>query len=255
MFSSNRRVITILCGVTVLALLLSGTAMAQSRIARANAAQGQKAIFKIVGNQLPVCLAAYTVDQNGNLLTFTSRYVGALQTIQFVPQVTPSYATTSFFATYEVGGGGPSAACSATPSAGSFLSDPSREPLIYETLSGGDTPVVNVRQLAGIVNVGVNICGNLNSNTQGNGLVGGSNNSFGIDCSVFAPTANVIAQIANTTAVVTFGFEDISFQPSSGGALSMLLATCTSPQYSTNVGYTITCTPPNTGGTLSGQTY
>jgi hypothetical protein len=256
MFSSHRRVITIICGVTMLALLLTGAGFSQTRLARANAAVGQKAIFKVVGNQLPVCLAAYTVDPNGNLLTFTSRYIGALQTIQFVPQVTPSISTTTLFATFDVGGGGPSTACAATPSAGSFLSDPAREPRIYETLSGGDTPIVNVKQLAGIVNVGVSICGNLSpTTTVGNAVLNGSSIVAGIDCSVFAPTTNVIAQISNTTAVVTFGFEDIDFTPSTGGTLATLLTTCTSPQFSTNVGYTITCTPTTGTGTLSGQTF
>ncbi len=252
MLSSSRRVITILCGVLIFTLVLSGTALAQGRIARGNSAVGQKAIYKVVGNQLPVCLAAYTVDTNGNLLTFTSRYVGALATIQVVPPVTPAFPSTTFFAVYEVGGGGPSTACNTQPNGGTFLNDPTREPTIYETLAGGDTPVVNVKQLAGIVNVGVNICGNLNTNAQGT-VVG--SNTYGIDCSVFAPTANVIAQIANTTAVVTFGFEDIEFQPSVGNALSTLIANCQSPQFSTNVGFTITCALPSGGGSFSNQSF
>jgi len=247
---------TILCGVLMFTLVLSGTALAQGRIARGNSAVGQKAIYKVVGNQLPVCLAAYTVDSNGNLLTFTSRYVGALATIQVVPLVTPSFPSTTFFAIYEVGGGGPSTACNTQPNAGTFLSDATREPQIYETLSGGDTPVVNVKQLAGIVNVGVNICGNLSpTTTAGNVLLGGSSITAGIDCSVFAPNVNAIAQIANTTAVVTFGFEDVEFHPSVGNALSTLIANCQSPQFSTNVGFTITCALPSGGGTFSNQSF
>ena len=253
MLSSSRRVITILCGVLIFTLVLSGTALAQGRIARGNSAVGQKAIYKVVGNQLPVCLAAYTVDSNGNLLTFTSRYVGALATIQVVPLVTPSFPSTTFFAIYEVGGGGPSTACNTQPNAGTFLNDPTREPTIYETLAGGDTPVVNVKQLAGIVNVGVNICGNLSPTTVAGNLAVSNNITAGIDCSVFAPTANLIAQVANTTAVVTFGFEDIEFQPSVGNALSTLIANCQSPQFSTNVGFTITCALPSGGGSFSNQ--
>ncbi len=251
MFATRNRTIVCVCTVTLLVLMASGTSFAQSRIARGNpAADGQSVVYKVIGNQLPVCLALYVLDSAGDLLALRSQYIGALQTVQVTPPPIAHFRTTTVFAIFQPNGGSTTFACNSVPNGGTLLSDPTREPKIYESLSGGDQPVVRVNQIANLVSIVGNICGNNTGDLATRAVL----TQLGIVCTNTNAQINSIVQIADTDAIVVFGFEEISFQNSQGGALSGALALCGTPSFQTGGGtFIMSCALPTGGGTFSDQ--
>ena len=171
------RVVSMLVVVVIL-LVCCSVAFSEVLVAAAEpAADGQRAVFKVVNVSKPVCLAVFQANDAGSLLTLTTYYLKTLQTIQAAPPMVLHYKTTAFFALFEPVGG-TNTACMTIPT--SFLSDPNRAPAIYETLAGGDGPPVTIVQLAGALNVAQQNCSAIgggiynSSGVGGTGGVGGS---------------------------------------------------------------------------------
>jgi hypothetical protein len=265
--------------VTLIVLLFTSGAFAQGRVSRAKLAlAGQKAIFTVVGNSAPVCLDLAQMDLQGNLLTFSSYYVGALATSQVSAPTIAGQPTTVIFAISEVGSPSPTTACQSVP--GSFINDPTREPKIFEQIVGGDGPTITVNQLNGAFALTAALCNQsqsqsaYNNNTQNNNATGGS--GVGSGATIVTPVnvnAPVTTQLqgqlclaSNSTSVaqinfsdvnqlVVFGFEELDFEPISGNIFSSLLGGCNSPSVNTaGASFVLTCPYP-TGGTFSDQSF
>ncbi len=242
----------------IVLLLTSSLAGAQILLASANpTAPGQRAIFKVIGKTSAVCLGAFQLTTDGNLLTFSTYYVGALQTIQVVAPPIAHFPTTLMFALFEPTGGA-TKGCNSVPN--SFINDPTRVPKIFETLTGGgDGPPINISQIAGAVNTLQFLCNGGITVTQGNGnndAVTISTNSLCNQIAVSASASFTGDVIQNATAIVTFGFEEISFEPANSGPLVNAFAACGTPSFQT-AGATliVSCQLPTTGGTFDGQGY
>lgn len=348
----------------VIAILLTcgSVASAEVLIAAAEpAADGQRAIFKVVNASRPVCLAVFQANDAGSLLTLTTYYLRTLQTIQAAPPLILHYKTTSFFALFEPSGASNSA-CMSIPT--SFLSDPTRAPKIYETLAGGDGPPVSIVQLAGALNIAQQNCtanafvtnspafggngGNAGNATGGNAsapggtatggnanaaggtatggnasaaggtATGGNATAAGTATATGGPatatggtasggpanasggtatggpasanggpatagnasttagnggngvvsislTGNCTGNKSNTqnstilqnaTAIVTFGFEEIDFQPADDTGLTSALMNCSAPYFQTaGSSMTVNCKLPTVAGTFSDQSF
>lgn len=256
----------------MIALLVTGTAFAQSRIARANqAADGQKAIFTVVGNQSAVCLDLAQFDRFGNLLTFSSYYIAPLSTQQIVAPVIAHFKTTAMFAISDTFGPNPSTACGSVPAF--FVGDPTREPQIYEALVGGDGPVIRVNQVNAAIGISAAFCSltqnatNNNTQVQNGNNVGGTLSANGNiftnansniqaqACASLAGTSINQLNVSDVNQVVVFGFEDVPFLPANGAAFTTALANCNAPVLGTaGASFSMTCKFP-TGGPFSDQVY
>jgi hypothetical protein len=227
--------------------ILCGASFAQTRIARANqAADGQQAIYTVVGNQTAVCLDLFQMDNAGNLLTLSSYYVAPLSTQNISAPTITHFKTTAVFAISEPGPGNAGVACKAVP--GSFISDPAREPQVYQALVGGDNPVIKVNQLNAALTIAAAIC-------QPGPTDGGAAVTINAGCIALNNIRLTQVNIADVNQVVVFGFEEVSFLASSGAALTSALANCNAPLFNTaGATFTMTCKLP-TGGTFSDQSY
>ncbi len=218
----------------LLMIVLLGTSLvyAQSIVARSNqAALGQKSIFTVVGSSMPLCLNLAQFDNFGNLWTLSSYYIAPFSTMQIAPPTIP-FKTTSVFAYSDPVGVGP-ASCAGTP--GPSLTDPLREPQIYQQLVGGSAPTVTVNQLNAAIGIAVAYCrinsGNI-SITQGNG----NGDTATVSSVTLSPrtscTSLVGAEVGqfitnNVNQVVVFGFEELTFGLVAGDPIAAGIAKCT----------------------------
>lgn len=262
--------------IVILAMLVTVGANAQVLIAEANpAGAGQQAIFKVIGSSSAVCLDLFQLNSAGSLLTVSSYYVGPLQTVQVTAPALAGLRTTSVFAFSSPQSGSSTTACNSIPSA--FLADATLAPQIYETLSGGNNgPVISVVQMAGAFAFASNFCainnsGNNNVNQSASSTGSGnasasssitSTNNFcnnfsnSAAASFFGPANGNSTIIQDSTAIVTFGFEEIGFRPADGNVLTTALAGCSSPSLRlAGAAVIVTCALPSSGGSLNTQAY
>lgn len=224
--------------VPLLVLLATSGAFAQGRISRAKQnVLKQKAIYTVIGNTTPVCLGLAQLDSKGNVLTFTSYYIGALATYQISAPVYPSASTTAVFAISELNGTNPATACQTAPPA--FLTDAAREPRIYEQLVGGDGPTITVNQINAALVAQAAICRT------------GPREA----CLSFNGNAITQLNISDVNQVVVFGFEGLPFQPVTDSPIAGRLALCGAPLLnSAGASYAQVCSAPTTG-TFSDQSF
>jgi hypothetical protein len=268
----------LLCISLVVLLAVSG-AFAQGRISRANqAAAGQKVIFTVVGSSTPVCLDLAQLDFQGNLLTFSSYYIGALKTTQVYTPTLATYKTTTIFAISEPASQNAVTACQSVP--GSFINDPAREPRIFEQLVGGSGGNIGVSQANLALAITAAICSQSqnqyaqNDNTQNNNATGGSgrlspavivapvNTNVPVTtqiqaqaCAAVNSTSVAQVNLSSVKQVAIFGFEELSFDPAGGNIFAALLGNCSAPKVNTaGASFIVTCAFPS-GGTFSDQSF
>jgi len=236
---------------------------AQGRIARANqAAVGQQAIFTVVGNSTPECVDLAQFDLAGDLLSLSSYYVAPMATLQVSAPPIPGFKTTAVFAVSSPLSVTPSTACSSQPT--SYLSDQTREPRVYEQLVGGNAPLINVGQLNAALGIAVAFCNQTqavvgNSNVQTGSGTKTNSQTIGQVCANLAGNQIIQVNSSSVNQVVVFGFEEVSFTNSAGDPFLTAAGVCTpaNPPLSNSGGasWILTCTPPSTGGSFSGQTF
>jgi hypothetical protein len=145
------------------------------------------------------------------------------------------------FAIYQPVAGTPgTVACNVVPSAVTILGDPSREPKIWITLGAGNANAVSIFQAIPFNNDQTVSCAAASTTFEGGDINVNQNCSNNVN-------------VGNNNVNVSFGLEEVSFQPTQAAALVALTTNCQSPSTYIGTSFVMTCALPVGGGAFSDQ--